>query len=293
MGSTMYNAMDRSVRADSLGYFSKSTDETFTQQKVRRIHKDMDPNGVSFRECRDSDVHPNAFPVQFYLDLTGSMGDIPALLVKDGLPSMMTTIIQRGTPDVALLFGGVGDHEADRYPLQVGQFESGDAELDMWLTRTFLEGGGGSNAGESYALAWYFAAFHTVTDAWEKRSQKGVVITCGDEPDLRTYPISAIKSLMGTAAVGQATYTEEELYKAASEKNHVYHISIEHGSTTDNSWRTLLGENLIVTKDYTEVPKIVADIVLKHSTGVQWHLDTTDRQDSGNGENITDDIVLL
>ena len=87
------------------------------------------------------------------------------------------------------MFGAIGDHECDSCPLQVGQFESGDVELDMWLTRTFLEKGGGGNNGESYGLAWFMANNFIRTDAKDKRQQKGFVLTIGDEPVLHNYPL--------------------------------------------------------------------------------------------------------
>jgi hypothetical protein len=68
------------------------------------------------------------------------------------------------------------------------------------------------NAGESYLLAWYFAAFHTRTDAFEKRNQKGILFTVGDEPCLKVLPASAIREIMGT---GQQTYTHYELLEEA------------------------------------------------------------------------------
>ena len=131
------------------------------------------PSKALLRESRDSTSNPNSLPVIIALDVTGSMRTIPHSLVKEGLPNMVGNMIQRGVTDPAILFLGIGDHTCDDAPLQVGQFESGDEELDLWLTRTWLEGHGGGNNGESYLLAWYFAAKHTITDAWEKRGQKG------------------------------------------------------------------------------------------------------------------------
>jgi hypothetical protein len=296
MGYTSYSAENRSIRASSLGYFSKSTDETFTQQKLREVHEEMASQGIKLREARDSDIHPASFPVVFFLDVTGSMGIIPDHMVKDGLPTMMSTIIQRGTPDIALLFGGIGDHEVDKYPLQVGQFESGDAELDMWLTRTYIEKGGGGNLGESYPLAWYFAANHIGTDAWDKRKQKGVIVTCGDEPFLPNYPASSIKSIMGNTAVAQGSYTAKQLYYMASEKFHVYHIHLDHGRAVDRGWQDLLGQNLIVAKDPATVSALVADLVLKHSspTSQSFVTDTTDRQDTPPTEiGESDDVIFV
>ena len=143
MGGGSYSYSSRSIRSESLGYKTKSVNDIFEQNKKRQIHEQMDPKGVSIRESRDSDEHPNSIPIIIALDLTGSMGHIPHELVKDGLPKIMSGIIQHGIADPQVLFLGVGDHECDNAPLQVSQFESGDAELDMWLTRTYIEGGGG------------------------------------------------------------------------------------------------------------------------------------------------------
>jgi hypothetical protein len=147
MGSSTYSYSDRSSRAKSSGYYDKPASDVFTQSKKREIHESMDPKKITLRECRDSEAHPFTVPIVLTLDVTGSMHDIPKDLIKDGLPSMMSSMIQNGVKDASLLFLAVGDHECDKAPLQVGQFESGDSELDLWLTRTWLEGGGGANAG--------------------------------------------------------------------------------------------------------------------------------------------------
>ena len=108
----------------------------------------------------------------------------------------MGGLIQNGIPDPTLLFLAIGDHECDKSPLQVGQFESGDPELDLWLTRTWLEKGGGGNAGESYLLAHYFAAYHTDIDAYNKRGKRGFLFTVGDEPGLTSLPGRVIDEIM-------------------------------------------------------------------------------------------------
>lgn len=267
MGGTRYDFGARESRAKKVGYASKSAAEIFTQNALHKAHESMNPNGVIFREARDSDVHPNTVPIILGLDVTGSMGHIPHELIKDGLPKLMGGIIQGGVPDPALLFLGIGDHECDRYPLQVGQFESGDEELDMWLTRTYIEGGGGGNAGESYLLAWYFAAFHTKTDAFEKRGQKGLLFTVGDEPGLKTLPASAIKEIMGQ---GQQTYTHLELLAEAQKRYDVYHISVLHSGQAINAdveWKELLGQNCLSIEDHREIPNVIKKIICeKHKS---------------------------
>lgn len=266
MGSSIYSSSSRAVRATDTGYYTKSVNELFSQQKARRIHKDMDPCDVEFREARDSENHPNTVPIQLYLDVTGSMGQIPHMLIKDGLPKLISRIIQAGIPDVALMFGAIGDHECDEYPLQVAQFESGDEELDMWLTRTYLEGGGGGNAGESYALAWYFAANHIRTDAKDKRGKKGFVFTIGDEPFLYNIPANALKSLMGKACQAQGLAKANELYEAACQDNHVFHIHVNHrGRKLFSGWRDLMGQNVIEVDDYEKIPEVIAKLVIAHT----------------------------
>lgn len=275
MGGTRYDLGARSSRAKDAGYGFKSASEIFVQNQIGLAHESMNPNGVTFREARDSEVHPNTVPIILGLDVTGSMGHIPHELIKEGLPKLMGGIIQGGVPDSALLFLGIGDHECDRFPLQAGQFESGDEELDMWLTRTYIEGGGGGNAGESYLLAWYFAAFHTKTDAFEKRGQKGLLFTVGDEPGLKTLPASAVKEIMGS---GQHTFTHRELLIEAQRYYEVYHISVKYSdapSQADTEWKELLGQNCISILDHKEIPNIITKIICDKHKGSGLSLGTT------------------
>ena len=285
MGGTRYNLSKRALKAQKEGYASKSMNEIFKQNRERRSHNSMNPNGVDFREARDSEVHPNSFPVILALDVTGSMGHIPHDLIKEGLPRLMGGIIQNGAEDVALLFLGIGDHECDSYPLQVGQFESGDEELDMWLTRTYIESGGGGNAGESYLLSWYFAAFHTRTDAFEKRNQKGILFTIGDEPNLKHLPASAIQEIMGS---GQQTFSEMELFQEVQKKYDVFHISVNHSGRAiqaEKGWKQLLGDNCISVSDYRTIPEVITKVVCENYP-------TTSGKTDISGVNF-DDIEML
>jgi hypothetical protein len=288
MGNSSYSTTSRSIRSKSSGFFSKSREEIFTQSKEGKSHEQMNPKGIVYRECRDSEAHPNATPIQLYLDVTGSMGHIPHEMIKDGLPTLMGNLIQRGVEDASLMFGAIGDHECDRSPLQVGQFESGDEELDMWLTRTWLEGGGGGNGGESYSLAWYFAGNHVATDAWEKRNQKGFVFTIGDEPFLNSLPMSAVKEIMKDSAVGQSTWDATVLLEQAQKTNHVFHIFLEHGyRKVDSAWKELMGDHLIVAKDYKDIPQIISETILTiqgernpSENATVYSSNTTDKKES-------------
>lgn len=263
MGHARYSTSEKLLRNFTSRLYNKSVEDIFVQQRKKVIHDSMSPANIDKRECRDSETHPNSLPIVLTLDVTGSMGQIPHELIKDGLPTLMGSLIQNGAKDASLLFLAVGDHECDSYPLQVGQFESGDKELDLWLERTYIEGGGGGNTGESYLLSWYFAANHTVTDAFEKRKEKGFLFTVGDEPCLNALPISVRKEIMQSTAKGQCT-SAQELLDEAKKMYNVYHLHIMQGSAGQRSlsyWKELLGNNCIKVEDYRDVPKVISKII--------------------------------
>lgn len=254
MGSGGYSSDSRQARAQSSGYHTKSKEQIFKQ---RRIHPEMSPLNLKIRESRDSAEHPESIAIIIALDETGSMGTIPHDFIKDGLPTIMQTIIDAGIPDPQVLFLGVGDHFQDSYPIQVGQFESSDELLDYWLEKIYLEGGGGGNGGESYSLAHYVAAHHTSIDCFEKRGQKGFLFTIGDEHNHPNYHASAMKNLFNMPEAKH--YTSEELIKAAQEKYHVFHIDLSGGLS---SWKKLLGERSISEGNYHNIPKIIANTIV-------------------------------
>jgi hypothetical protein len=285
MGHGKYSTDNRLRRSASLGYHTKSRDEIFSQ---RSINNAMNPYDIKIRESRDSQEHPNSLSIILGLDVTGSMGSIPHFLVKNGLPNIVEKIISNGVPDPQILFLGIGDHECDQSPLQVGQFESSDELLDKWLTDVFLEGGGGGNAGESYLLAWYFAAFHTSIDCYEKRKQKGILFTIGDEPTLKKLPAQALKDIMGE---GQYTdIASDILLEKASSRYNVFHIHVKETAAgsrkeTIDGWKQLMWDNLIIADNHEEISGLIADTVIKTAI-------THDNQAIDVSSNFEEDIIL-
>lgn len=242
-------------------YSTKSTAQIFTSKS---IDNDMSPKDVKFRESRDSDAHPKSVAIAVFLDETGSMGEIPSILVKDKLGSLMTTLITHGVPDAHVLFGGIGDHYSDSSPLQVGQFEAGTAELDKWLTKIYLEGNGGGQNRESYSLAWLFAGRHTSIDCFEKRDEKGFLFTIGDEGVHQKLEKSRLKELLGYDF--NEDVSAETLLSEAQRMYHVFHLHMHQTSTGQSqsiieSWKKLLGEKVIVVEDYNNVAEIIASTV--------------------------------
>jgi len=263
MGHSSYSSHTRSARAETKGYHTKPAEQIFESS----MNNAMSPHGVTLREARDSEAHPCSIPIFLGLDTTGSMGPIPLFLVRNGLPHMVETIIKAGIPDPQVLFTGIGDHECDRAPLQIGQYESGDEELDHWLTTLWLEGNGGGNYGESYLLAWFFAALYTAHDHFEKRGKKGLLFTIGDEPTLKELPARAQKALMGDGQYSDIT--SAELLDKARETYEVFHLHMLQGSKglrpeVQDGWKQLLGDDhVIMVQDKADVAQIIADTVLK------------------------------
>jgi hypothetical protein len=179
----------------------------------------------------------------------------------------MGEVMNAGVKDTQILFLGIGDHECDESPLQVGQFESSDELLDKWLKDVFLEGGGGANSGESYLLAWYFAAYHTSIDCLEKRDQKGFLFTIGDEPTLSKLPKYDLNKIMGAGQYDD--FDSSFLLNKAREKYLTYHIHVKEtnsGSRQEviDNWKQLMQDDCIVVNKYQEIPEVIAQKMVEN-----------------------------
>ncbi len=251
----------------SKDYAGKSREQIFSSQG---IDPQMDPRTVKLRESRDSAEHPESVSIIVGLDVTGSMGLVPEVIVKETLPELVGSIIEAGIPDPQVLFLGLGDFVYDNAPLQIGQFESSAELLDRWLTKVYLEGGGGGNNCESYNLAWLVAARHTSMDCWEKRRRRGFVFTIGDEPCSPAIPSDIIARL--TTEKQASTISSAELLKEARERFHVCHFHLEHDEASaseerKSGWLDLLGQDFMLFKDHKIIAKRIAQVVIdRYST---------------------------
>ena len=267
-------------------YSNKSREEIFT---ARSIDGEMDPVKAIVRESRDSEEHPETVSIIVALDVTGSMGFVPEHIVKEALPDLIGSLMEAGIEDPQVLFLGIGDFIYDAAPLQVGQFESSAELLDRWLTRVYLESGGGGNNQEGYNLAHLFAARHTSIDCWEKRKQKGFLFTIGDEPVFPTIPAEIIKRY--TSAEEAETITTENIIKEAQEKYNVFHMHLEHNEWSKSehrkgNWKALLGDNFLEIADFKTVAKRIADVVIQNHKPFNATTNTNTSSDDIEVENM-------
>jgi hypothetical protein len=235
--------------------FAYSRSTMHAPPSARKVHPNLDPMGVKFRESRDSDEHPESVAIAVFFDVTGSMHSIPEVLQKK-LPELMGTLIRKGYVEhPQILFGAIGDAGCDQMPLQVGQFES-DNRMDENLEMIVLEGGGGGGNHESYELAAYFMARHTSIDCFEKRGHKGYLFIVGDERIYSSVRAEQVKRLIGDGL--ETNLPTAQIFAELRERYEVFFLFAKEGSyqpeqVTDTDagdaaslgWKRLLGQNVL------------------------------------------------
>lgn len=142
---------DRDV-TDKL-YRSSSGVSSVAERELRQ--SSMDP-GLSPRNRRLVCTAKN--PLIYDFDVTGSMGNLPKI-IWDKWPGIVGQIVARKyLPDPEMSITATGDIRSDRSPLQMCDF-SPLRNLDRDLKRVHLEGGGGGQGSESYAMNAYYYAY--------------------------------------------------------------------------------------------------------------------------------------
>lgn len=131
-------------------------------------------------------------PIVYAFDVTGSMGGLPKIIF-DKMPMMAGQLAKKGyLDDVMVSLSAVGDALSDSAPVQVCDF-SAVKNLDEWLQRIWIEGGGGGQAQESYELtAYFYARMCEIPNA-----ETPIFLFTGDEGFRETMPVSYLEYLFG------------------------------------------------------------------------------------------------
>jgi hypothetical protein len=230
---------------------------------ARAVHQKMNPLGVTVRESRDSDAHPESHAVAVLFDVTGSMQSVPRIL-QQNLPRLMGLLIRKGYLEhPQILIGAIGDATCDTAPLQVGQFESG-IEIDEDLAKLYLEGGGGGHITESYELAMYFMARHTAIDCFEKRGKRGYLFLIGDEVPYRRIKRKEVVRHIGDRLQGDIPV--EDLIDELGQAYDVYFVlpkMTHHWNNPDvhGRWLQLLGQNVLRLEEPAGICELIASTI--------------------------------
>jgi len=192
----------------------------------QKLHPALDPMG-HIRECM------NETALVVALDVTRSRGDDTKLMYAK-LPEFIGQIqVQGYVQGVAISFCAIGDAASgDRAPLQVGQFEA-DNRLDKVLENFWIEEGGGGTGQESYELAAYYYARHSILECL-KKGKKGYFFFVGDEgfyPVVRKDLIRSVCGFEVTADIAAA-----EIFTELQKKYHTYLIYPQ------KDWQDRLGD---------------------------------------------------
>ncbi|WP_328460500.1 hypothetical protein OHA21_29980 [Actinoplanes sp. NBC_00393] len=227
---------------------------------ARTVHPDLDPQGVFMRESRDSDEHPFSTPIAVLFDVTGSMGNVPRVL-QTKLPQLLGLLTRKNYAiDPQLMFGAIGDATCDRAPLQIGQFES-DNRMDDDLANIVLEGGGGGQKRESYELALYFMARHTILDSMINRGRRGYLFIIGDEMPYPWVKPGEVKAVIGDE-LPRKIATEDILHELQRKFDVYYILPTAAGWGGDKEvlarWKSLLGQNVLELDDLDAVCETIA-----------------------------------
>ena len=240
MGRGSYKASDWAKLRSEKGMNARTTEkQLFAGRSAEKIY---DSRFVRLRESRDSEDSPTATPIMIAFDVTGSMGYLAKELAVNALnKAVMTLLTERPISDPHILCAAVGDCRNDKYPFQATQFEA-DIRIIRQLLGLYLEGGGGGNGGESYHLAWYFAAYHTAHDHYDKRGKKGFLFTIGDDACHDELRISEIRNVFADNV--PYSVSNAELLAEAGKRYHVIHIHIERNRDADEEiwagWQRML-----------------------------------------------------
>lgn len=295
--TSTYDAANAARRAAGQADFGYSASLRSVPRNKRRAAASLDPYGVQTREARDSADHPLSTPIAVLFDVTGSMLSVPVTVQKK-LGDLLGLLTRGGyAQDPQILVGAIGDDQFDTVPLQMGQFES-DNRIDEQLRDIYLEGGGGGDKREGYALAAYFLATRARTDAWEKRGRKGYLFLIGDEMNKDRLYRTSIARFIGDDEAQDLSV--EEVYAMVEERWHVYCIlpnltSYYKDKQVEEHWRRLLGERFLRLDDPDAVCELIAVTVgvMEEAIDLNEGLDDLRRHGSRSGAAVGKALARL
>lgn len=248
------------------GEYSHAAHVALTTARVERPSSPFATGGAhalmlpkdTVREARDSEEHPESLAVVFALDVTGSMGRIPRDLATRTLPDFMQALLDARVTDPQVCFMAVG-HASDRAPLQVGQFESSAALIDLWLTRLWLEGGG-VGGHEAYELAMLYCARRTRLDCATERGRRGYLFITGD-----VAPNPAVSRVQARDLLGEALADDLPIRELVEELQRSFEpfvlLAPGAGRAVARAWRDLLGDRVVELVDALDAAWAAAGLV--------------------------------
>lgn len=206
-------------------------------------------------------------PLTILVDVTGSMGDWPAVMFSK-LPYMDNECKEYLGEDFELSFAAVGDANSDQYPIQIRPFAKG-RDMEQQLKELVIEGGGGGQCSESYELtALYYARNVEMPNA-----KRPIMIIIGDEGFYDH--ISKDHAKMAHVKLGSADIKTETVFEELKEKYSIYLIRKPYSSSDDKyiqkKWEDLIGkEHIAILPSADRVVDVIFGILAQEKNKVDY-----------------------
>ncbi len=224
----------------------------------KRLRCSSGVSSVAERELRQRFMDPALLPKDRRLickarnplvydgDVTGSMGNLPKIMMWDKWPGMVGQIVARNyLPDPQMSIAATGDIRSDDSPLQMCDFES-LRNLDKWLKKIHFEGGGGGHGTESYAMTAYFYAHRCDLP----KAENPIFLITGDEGFVDELHEDDLREHFGGEHKGT---TAKKVFADLCKKfmDNVFLIHRKYGNESKNAevvkqWEGVLGKERIV-----------------------------------------------
>lgn len=193
-------------------------------------------------------VTASTHPIVVCCDVTGSMSSWPSIIFEK-LP-LLGKEVEHYAPDYAISFTAFGDCYCDGYPLQVRDFDVGEA-LDAHISALYPEGGGGDTP-ESPDLVAYYYNNHCKMD----KAIKPFFFIITDAPSHDELSFSAIKTYTGDKA--QSDYLDSKaIFKELEKKFNVF-VLLKNGESY-SYWSKIFSEQKIKE---VEEPRDIVELII-------------------------------
>lgn len=206
-------------------------------------------------------------PLIITVDVTGSMGDWPAVMFSK-LPYMDNECKEYLGENFELSFAAVGDANSDKYPIQIRPFAKG-RDMEKQLKELVIEGNGGGQCSESYELT----ALYYARNAEMPNAKRPIMIIIGDEG----YYDHVIKkhATMAHVKLEENDISTEQIFKELKEKFSVYLIRKPYDSGDDKhiqkKWENLVGkEHIAVLPSADRVVDVIFGILAQEKNKVDY-----------------------
>jgi len=238
-------------------------------------HVDRSYNDAKADNKRVSDLVPEVIkteseaPVTILIDVTGSMGDWPAVMFSK-LPYMDNEGKEYLGENMEISFAAVGDAYSDQYPIQIRPFSKG-RDMEQQLKELVIEGGGGGQCRESYELT----ALYYARNAEMPNAKRPIMIIIGDEGFYDH--VSKDQAKLANIKLASADISVKDIFKELQDKFSVYLIRkpYVHAGGDDvriqKTWEDLIGkEHIAILPNAERVVDVIFGILAQEKGKVDY-----------------------